>query len=73
MSDQKSVNPTRKETKVAITHEPKCPSDPVGCEKLREAAYYKWEAAGRPGSDGVEFWLQAEAESAADTEASQIK
>ena len=25
-------------------------------------AYYKWEAAGRPSGDGMEFWLQAEAE-----------
>lgn len=32
------------------------------CEWIREAAYYKWEAAGCPCGDGVEFWLQAEAE-----------
>lgn len=25
-------------------------------------AYYKWVAAGRPGGDGKEFWLEAERE-----------
>jgi hypothetical protein len=31
-------------------------------EQLRELAYLKWEKAGRPPGDGVQFWLQAEAE-----------
>ncbi len=31
-------------------------------EKIRELAYQKWSAAGCPASDGVEFWLAAEAE-----------
>lgn len=30
--------------------------------KIRELAYLKWEAAGCPQTDGVEFWLQAEEE-----------
>jgi len=38
-----------------------CPSQ-VCCEKVRERAYYKWEQAGYPSGDGVDFWLQAEAE-----------
>ncbi|MEX1026821.1 MAG: DUF2934 domain-containing protein [Candidatus Paceibacterota bacterium] len=29
---------------------------------IREAAYHKWERAGRPAGDGVEFWLEAERE-----------
>ena len=29
-------------------------------ETIREKAYYLWEQAGRPETDGVEFWLQAE-------------
>ena len=29
---------------------------------IREAAYRKWEQAGRPSGEGVEFWLQAERE-----------
>jgi hypothetical protein len=37
-------------------------SPPLDCEKIREAAYYKWEAAGSPCGDGVEFWLAAEVE-----------
>jgi len=31
-------------------------------EQLRELAYLRWEQAGRPPGDGVQFWLQAEAE-----------
>lgn len=31
-------------------------------QNIHELAYQKWEAAGSPPSDGVEFWLQAEAE-----------
>ena len=33
------------------------------CEKkIAKLAYQKWEEAGRPLSDGVEFWLAAEKE-----------
>jgi hypothetical protein len=42
--------------------EPTCGPDSELCQRIRETAYYKWEAAGSPCSDGVEFWLQAEAE-----------
>lgn len=31
-------------------------------ESIRLAAYWKWDAAGRPDGDGLEFWLQAEQE-----------
>jgi hypothetical protein len=31
-------------------------------QRVRELAYQIWEQAGYPCSDGVEFWLQAEAE-----------
>jgi len=31
-------------------------------ESVRERAYTLWEEAGRPESDGVEFWLKAESE-----------
>jgi hypothetical protein len=31
-------------------------------EDIRLAAYQKWEAAGKPAGDGVQFWLQAEQE-----------
>jgi hypothetical protein len=44
-----------------------CPEQ-VCCEKVREQAYYKWEQAGYPSGDGVNFWLEAEAEVQALTE-----
>lgn len=31
-------------------------------ELIRNAAYHKWEAAGRPGGNGIDFWLEAEKE-----------
>lgn len=31
-------------------------------EEISKLAYEKWEAAGYPASDGIEFWLEAEAE-----------
>jgi hypothetical protein len=35
---------------------------PVSEEDIRLAAYYKWEAAGRPAGDGRNFWAEAEME-----------
>lgn len=35
---------------------------PLTEEQIREKAYHLWEEAGRPESDGVEFWLRAEQE-----------
>lgn len=29
-------------------------------QEIREKAYYLWLNAGKPESDGVEFWLEAE-------------
>jgi Protein of unknown function (DUF2934) len=31
-------------------------------EKIRDLAYQKWVAAGRPPGDGLPFWLEAERE-----------
>jgi hypothetical protein len=31
-------------------------------EAIRHRAYLKWEAAGMPASDGLDFWLEAENE-----------
>jgi hypothetical protein len=31
-------------------------------EAIRLSAYQKWEAAGKPDGDGVNFWLEAEQE-----------
>ena len=35
---------------------------PVSVEDIRVRAYRKWEAAGQPVGDGVQFWLEAERE-----------
>jgi hypothetical protein len=34
----------------------------VSVEAIRLLAYRKWEAAGRPAGDGINFWLEAERE-----------
>jgi hypothetical protein len=34
----------------------------VSDEDIRLRAYEKWEAAGRPAGNGVQFWLEAEQE-----------
>ena len=31
-------------------------------DEIRQLAYEKWEAAGKPPGDGSDFWLQAEKE-----------
>ena len=31
-------------------------------EDIQHLAYHKWEVAGKPGGDGVHFWLKAEHE-----------
>ena len=38
------------------------PAEKPSEERIRELAYQKWEEAGRPPGDGVEFWLAAEQE-----------
>jgi hypothetical protein len=38
------------------------PASVAAQEAIRLRAYQKWEAAGKPASDGVEFWLAAEKE-----------
>jgi len=35
---------------------------PPSEEAVRVGAYLRWDAAGRPGGDGVRFWLEAEQE-----------
>jgi len=38
------------------------PEAPETAELIRLRAYELWEENGRPESDGIEFWLQAEKE-----------
>lgn len=37
-------------------------SKAAGEDDVRRKAYLKWEAAGKPCGDGVNFWLDAEKE-----------
>jgi hypothetical protein len=47
----------------ATREEPAISAAPPDREQIvRLLAYYKWMDAGRPASDGVEFWLEAERE-----------
>ena len=62
MSGPKTVTLPPKKTKEAEVEQKPSSPPAVCCETIREAAYYKWEAAGCPCGDGVEFWLEAEAE-----------
>lgn len=58
---KQSVQPA--ETPTAPDFQPETPvvEQDALCH-IREAAYFKWEAAGCPCSDGAEFWLDAERE-----------
>jgi hypothetical protein len=40
----------------------------VSVEAIRLCAYRKWESAGKPTGDGIQFWLEAEQELVHDTE-----
>ncbi|HEV3143808.1 MAG TPA: DUF2934 domain-containing protein [Gemmataceae bacterium] len=50
------------ETKVAPAAHAKPKTLAVSEDDIRLAAYYKWEAAGRPAGDGHSFWTEAEME-----------
>lgn len=62
MTGPKTVELQRNETKDIGVGSQLCSPAIDDCAKIRAAAYQKWEAAGCPCGDGVEFWLQAEAE-----------
>lgn len=65
MSGPKTVTLRRNEKKVPAAHAEPASPPALYCENIRERAYYNWQAAGCPGGDGVEFWLEAESELAA--------
>ena len=46
----------------APTPQPPAAAAAPSAEQIRDLAYAKWEAAGRPAGDGAEFWLMAENE-----------
>jgi hypothetical protein len=37
-------------------------AETVSTEEIRQCAFQKWENAGRPNGDGIQFWLEAEHE-----------
>jgi hypothetical protein len=52
-------------SKTASTFDPASKAQngkPATDEAIRLGAYLKWEAAGRPEGDGVNFWLETERE-----------
>lgn len=59
-----STNPASgtKPTVASVLAEPSPNGQPVSEASIRLCAYRKWEIAGRPGGDGVKFWLEAERE-----------
>jgi Protein of unknown function (DUF2934) len=45
-----------------ISVEPSANGQLVSEDHIRLLAYRKWQTAGKPTSDGVQFWLEAERE-----------
>jgi len=72
MSDKTTTAGTSTGTNRTNTRQPRAGSkgpapgaskeSPLSRDAVRHAAYLRWIAAGRPESDGVEFWLAAECE-----------
>ena len=74
MSGPKTVTLPPKRTEDTGVTEQACAPIAAGREtEIRERAYDKWKDAGCACSNGVEFWLQAEAQLAAEARPSTIK
>jgi hypothetical protein len=58
MENTKSIVQKTLESIFGETYAARIPTE----EEIREKAYTLWEEAGRPESDGVEFWVRAEQE-----------
>lgn len=73
----KKIGTIAKPSKMSVNSESAAPatvSEPIATKKvisaksqpseeeIRTLAYLKWESAGRPESDGVYFWVDAERE-----------
>ena len=43
----------------SLLAKPSANCQPVSEEAIRLCAYQKWEAAGKPSGDGIQFWLEA--------------
>lgn len=61
-SPPRSRTPAQAADSVAL-NQTKTPRRPAPSEdQIRARAFFLWEQAGRPESDGVQFWLEAEKE-----------
>ena len=70
-SKSKNLQPQTTPQSAAPAHATQQAADPAqqmqqttDPEKIRQRAYERWEAAGKPDCDGVSFWLEAERECA---------
>jgi Protein of unknown function (DUF2934) len=55
-------NPTSERKPAGASAEPSPSGKSVSDEAIRQCAYRKWETAGKPGGNGVNFWMEAERE-----------
>lgn len=62
MSRSTRESQARQQETVGTADQPQRDDKQACSEIICEAAYYKWQAAGCPSGDGVEFWLEAEAD-----------
>jgi hypothetical protein len=63
---QKPAPPAQPGPTQPKTTQPAVPSgdkrEKVSADDIRLCAYRKWESAGKPPGDGIQFWLTAEQE-----------
>jgi len=60
---QPAPGKTAAATKAAVAPGAKQYKTPLAsAEEIRLCAYQKWENAGKPAGDGIQFWLEAEQE-----------
>jgi hypothetical protein len=57
-----AVRPAQERNEAASISPIPTAGHPVSAQEIRLRAYLKWEAAGKPSGDGLQFWLEAERE-----------
>lgn len=57
-----SVRPKSETKPASVLAKPSANGPPTSEEAIRLCAYRNWETAGKPGGNGVNFWLEAEQE-----------
>jgi hypothetical protein len=66
-TNRSKKDPSNPAAKAKATPAPSVPlivpdGQPTSEDQIRYGAYFRWEAAGRPDGDGVDFWLDSENE-----------